>query len=176
MSKRLWEKNLAIALQTRPAQRWLKAQNERETARQVSREATGIPTDHSTVAWTDRANLTPAQKDTMERMLSFGWQVYGFVFCLEERAVAIAVKSADGLHGLLYPNGDLDRGTCWKVRRINSWSVSSNTLLVDHRLKCAAPVVGIDKLIYVEDRHVPVENFPSQARKVSRLYVEMEAV
>lgn len=170
MAERKWIIALKASLQMKPSQRWIAAQNAKETERAAARDATRISHSCTTVAWTDKVLLNKIQMDKLDSMIRIGWQIYGIAFSLEERAYAVACKHVDGTCGVLYPTGELDRGSRWTLRKIDEWATES-TLEIDHLLKTPPPVSNYAEFV---PRREP-EQFPSNAVQISRLYQEHDS-
>lgn len=123
-----YKKALKLALTSKLAQRFIKRENDKEPQRKVNNPLRPV------IVWTDRSEkMTAAQCETVEKACGlgkysgkgFGWSVLALACSFEDQAYGVVLENVNGMHAVVYPNGEMDKHKAIIFRAIGDWLIET---------------------------------------------------
>lgn len=161
-----YRKALKIALTSTKASRWIKQQNDKETRRKENNPLRPL------IVWSHNAEkMADAQRDVVEyavglgkyhKKTNLGWSILAMAFSFEEQAYAVVLENINGMHMIVYPNGQYSTHKAIIFRAIGDWLLAAPEVKQVPRVP-AAPVV-------TDYRDREPDPFESAPVRISGLY------
>lgn len=121
---KVYKQALKLALTSKLAQRFIRQQNDKEPQRKANNPLRPV------IVWTDRSEkMTAAQRATVEKMCGlgkfsgkgFGWSILALACSFEDQAYAVVLENINGMHTIVYPNGEWGTHKAVIFRSIGDW-------------------------------------------------------
>lgn len=166
MKRNEWLSALKDSLASRKAVSFIKNRNlhEVELKKKLEKITATAARTRPLVVWSGAENvrhMTKEQKEKIAMLCGFegntgyGWNILALAWSFEEQMYAVVCEASNGLHAIVYPNGEHDTHKGFSFRMVGDWGVTLHHKPVP---KVAAPVERA------------IDHFQSSALRISGLY------